>query len=231
MKRSEINTAIQEASRFFASLQFMLPAWASYSPAEWETVGESGREIYENGLGWDITDFGLGKFARKGLTLLTLRNGSLRGGNKTYCEKIMMVREGQVTPAHFHWRKTEDIINRGGGDLLLQVWKATTTEDLCMHPLLLSLDGIQKNYPAGAVIRLKPGESVTFEPLTYHAFWSENGDCMVGEVSTLNDDSTDNRFFDPVGRFPTIEEDTAATVLLYNEYPFLQQSALPVQSS
>ena len=34
-----------------------------------------------------------------------------------------------------------------------------------------------------------------------------------------NDDENDNRFYEPIGRFPTIEEDEPAYRLLCNEYP------------
>lgn len=69
------------------------------------------------------------------------------------------------------------------------------------------------------------------------------GKVLVGEVSQCNDDSTDNRFYEPVdrmpylgaikdsdtsdkarffdsvGRFPEIEEDVEPKYLLCNEYP------------
>ena len=41
---------------------------------------------------------------------------------------------------------------------------------------------------------------------------------MIGEVSTVNDDENDNRFLEPLGRYPHIDEDTAPTHLLCNEY-------------
>jgi len=75
-------------------------------------------------LGWDITDFGGGDFLKKGLLLFTMRNGNLYDDRytKPYAEKYLIVEEGQVTPFHFHWKKMEDIINRGGGNLLVQVY-------------------------------------------------------------------------------------------------------------
>ena len=45
------------------------------------------------------------------------------------------------------------------------------------------------------------------------------GHLLLGEVSQCNDDSNDNRFNPPVGRFPAIEEDEAPYRLLCNEYP------------
>ena len=37
----------------------------------------------------------------------------------------MLVEVGQITPFHFHWLKMEDIINRGGGKWLIQLYRAT----------------------------------------------------------------------------------------------------------
>ena len=45
------------------------------------------------------------------------------------------------------------------------------------------------------------------------------GDVLIGEVSMCNDDNTDNRFYESVGRFPEIEEDEPPYRLLCNEYP------------
>jgi hypothetical protein len=40
-------------------------------------------------------------------------------------------------------------------------------------------------------------------------------ECIIGEVSTSNDDLNDNFFVDPgVGRYPCIEEDEPTTVHL-----------------
>jgi D-lyxose ketol-isomerase len=54
----------------------------------------------------------------------------------------------------------------------------------------------------------------------YHSFWGEpgNGRVLVGEVSKVNDDRTDNHFLDPVGRFPEIEEDEEPLYLLAMDY-------------
>ena len=51
--------------------------------------------------------------------------------------------------------------------------------------------------------------------------WAEKGygPCLIGEVSMVNDDTNDNRFYEPQGRFPTIEEDEPPLYLLCHEYP------------
>lgn len=40
---------------------------------------------------------------------------------------------------------------------------------------------------------------------------------LVGEVSSINDDAGDNRFLNPIGRFPTIDEDEAPYRLLVGD--------------
>ena len=42
---------------------------------------------------------------------------------------------------------------------------------------------------------------------------------LVGEVSQVNDDKTDNYFLEPVGRFAKIEEDEPPLRVLWNEIP------------
>jgi D-lyxose ketol-isomerase len=85
----------------------------------------------------------------------------------------------------------------------------------------LRLDGVVRIVAAGSRIRLKPGESISIQPLLYHDFEIEagTGAVLIGEVSECNDDNTDNRFEQPIGRFPVIEEDEAPYRLLCNEYP------------
>ncbi len=76
------------------------------------------RGIIGRQLGWDVTEFGQGRFDELGLVLFTLRNGLLedleRGSEMLYAEKAMIVNVNQVAPMHFHWSKTEDINNRSG---------------------------------------------------------------------------------------------------------------------
>ena len=220
MKRSEINQILRAAQALFDQYQFRLPPWAAWSPTDWKEHAGSAQEIFDCQLGWDITDFGSGDFARRGLTLFTLRNGQLGRRKKTYAEKIMVVEDGQETPAHFHFHKAEDIINRGGGILCMRLWKADKeTEMLTEEPLVVSIDGVSTRVAPGETVRLAPGQSICYEPYLYHTFWAEDDHCLVGEVSTVNDDMRDNRFLTPKGRFPQIEEDVPAEHLLCNEYP------------
>ncbi len=222
MKRSEINKLQREAVAFFEQQNFYLPPWAFWSADEWKVHRSSAQEVIDNKLGWDLTDFGLGKFLQFGLLLFTIRNGKVGvPGGKDYAEKVMIVREKQLTPWHFHWHKMEDIINRGGGNLVVELCNASKDERLADTPVTLQIDGITKTVEAGGGISLKPGESVTLPPYLYHNFYAEAGKGMVlvGEVSRVNDDEKDNRFLDPSGRFPQIEEDEPSLYLLCNEYP------------
>jgi D-lyxose ketol-isomerase len=222
MKRSEINTIMQAADEFIHSRGFYLPPFAYWTPEDWSQKGEEVREIVENNLGWDITDFGKGDFRSFGLFLFTIRNGNPANWQtktgKLYAEKLMIVDEGQITPMHFHWTKMEDIINRGGGRLAIQLYNATPDEELdSKNEVHVSLDGTQRAVKAGAVLMLEAGESITLEQRCYHKFWGE-GRVLVGEVSMVNDDHLDNRFYEPMGRFPEVEEDVPPLHLLCNDY-------------
>jgi len=223
MKRSEINAILRDADAFIRAHQFHLPPFAHWSPSDWESKGEDVREIPANGLGWDITDFGQGDYAHLGLTLFTIRNGSpanlktMQG--KTYAEKLLIVDVNQVTPFHFHWTKTEDIINRGGGLLKIQLANATPDDKhLEDTDVTVSMDGVEYHFPANHVVTLRPGESITLPTRLYHKFWAEESRVLVGEVSVVNDDHADNCFLEPLGRFPTIEEDEAPLYLLVGDY-------------
>ena len=129
MKRSEVNQIIQNAIDLMKRIGFPMPPFAAYSPAYWKTLPEAERELADNMLGWDVTDFGSGNFAKTGLTLFTFRNGNFTQKDlypKPYAEKLLLVSDGQVLPFHYHWSKMEDIINRGCGDLSVTLYNAAT---------------------------------------------------------------------------------------------------------
>jgi D-lyxose ketol-isomerase len=211
MKRSEINTIIRDADKFIREQGFFLPPFAYWTPADWATKGEEAREVFEHQLGWDITDFGRGDYQKDGLFLFTVRNGSSENlitmKGKLYAEKIMMVDVDQRTPMHFHWNKVEDIINRGGGKLVIELHNSTPSGALADTAVIVNMDGVKHVLKAGSTVALGPGESITLTTGLYHAFWGAESRVLVGEVSLVNDDRTDNRFHEPVGRFPQIEED------------------------
>lgn len=224
MKRSEINAALKEMEAMVKEYRFAVPPFCDFTPEEWQEKGHDYDEIRDNMLGWDITDYGLGDFNKVGFSLITIRNGNLKMPEKytkTYAEKLLYIKEGQYSPMHFHWSKMEDIINRGGGNLMIKLYNSTEEEGLADTDITVTMDGIQHVFPAGHVVCLKPGESITLTQGLYHRFWGEEGKgtVLVAEVSMTNDDNADNRFYDTVGRFPDIEEDEAPLYLLCNEYP------------
>lgn len=222
MKRSEINKIIRDSIELMKKYKFQLPPFAFWSLKDWKANLSSCQEIFENQLGWDITDFGSGDIDSIGLVLFTIRNGHPQNWEKKtgklYAEKIMISKEKQVTPMHFHWNKMEDIINRNGGELVMDVYKADQNEGLSNESFSLSIDGKVVNCQPGDRLVLQPGESVTFPPKVYHSFWGEGMPVLIGEVSLVNDDHNDNRFFETVGRFPEIEEDEQPEYLLVGDY-------------
>ena len=223
MKRSQINQLIRENAEFIKKHGFNLPPFEDYTPEEWENLDHSYDEIRDHMLGWDITDYGLGDYEKVGLFLFTIRNGSLKeeGCPKTYAEKLLISEEDQKCPMHFHFTKTEDIINRGGGNLVVEPYESDENEQLSDKDVTVSTDGRVRVLKAGTKLVLTPGESITLTPGMYHAFWAEegHGKVLIGEVSMVNDDVNDNRFYENIGRFPKIEEDEAPIRLLCNEYP------------
>ena len=224
MKRSDINLSIKKMETLLNKYTFLLPEFCHWTPEDWKTKGSEYDEIRDNMLGWDVTDYGMGNFAELGLTLITIRNGNVHKSEKypkPYAEKIMMIEEGQVSPMHFHWNKMEDIINRGGGNIVFTLYNATKDEQLADTDVKICKDGRQFVVKAGEKIILRPGESMSLYPYYYHEFYIEpgTGTTLIGEVSMCNDDNTDNRFLKPLGRFPTIEEDEPVYRLLCTEYP------------
>ncbi len=226
LKRSQINRLIEQAIEFFDSHNLKLPKWASWDCKKWkEHLGPETLEIRTHGMGWNLTDFGSGNFSQNGLLLFILRNGLLSKGErqdtKPYAEKAMMVRPGQITPWHFHWMKTEDLINRGGGRLEVELgWASADEKSISSEEVIVQVDGITKRLPAGGKLILEPGESVTLPPKLCHQFSGLAGDeCVcVGEVSSLNDDSKDNCFIYGVKPMQ-IEEDEVRKYWLCTEYP------------
>lgn len=212
-----------EADALIRHHGFVLPPFAYWSPEKFRSQIDTARHIINARCGWDITDFGSGRFDETGLFLFTLRNGRLtdlqRGGGMCYAEKLLISKTRQRCPTHTHIIKAEDIINRGGATLVVELYGSDDdgnfAEDRGGH---VACDGIRRAYAPGEKFRLDPGQSVTLLPGDWHAFWGEGGDVLIGEVSTVNDDETDNIFKDPIGRFADVEEDEPPTHLLVSDY-------------
>lgn len=225
MKRSRINKVIKDMESLIKAHGFEMPPFAYWTPEDWLHTGHEYDEIRDNKLGWDITDFGLGRFDEIGFSLFTIRNGNLKEPQKykkTYAEKLLMLYEGQTAAMHFHVSKMEDIINRGGNDVFITVYNGTPEEKMLDTDVAVCSDGKREYVPAGTKVCLHPGQSITITPYMYHDFIvpETGGPVLLGEVSMCNDDDNDNFFYNKeIGRFPEIEEDEVACRLLCNEYP------------
>ncbi|WP_170387862.1 D-lyxose/D-mannose family sugar isomerase [Ruegeria atlantica] len=223
MKRSRIDEIMAEANEMVHFHGFTLPPFAYWSPEEFKDRAGDARHLIDARCGWDITDYGDGDFDKMGLFLFTLRNGVqsdlAEGSGMCYAEKLLISRQDQLSPMHSHALKAEDIINRGGATLVVELYGSDDdggfAED---RGGVVLLDGIRHNFDPGEKLRFSPGESITLRPGDWHAFWGEGGDVLIGEVSTVNDDETDNIFRDPIGRFAEVQEDVSPTHLLVSDY-------------
>jgi D-lyxose ketol-isomerase len=218
MKRSRINRALLEARETLAAHHFPLPDWADWTLADHAAHPDQSRFLAQRQIGWDVTDFGQGRFEERGLTLLCLRNGHQNTPDeRPYAEKALFVGEGQETPFHAHKVKLEDIIVRGGGNLMIEFTRDGSFAIGDWQPLV---DGRAVD-PFDGPICLSPGASITVPRGLQHRFWGEEGQgpVFVVEVSQCNDDLHDNFFLEPIGRFSEIEEDEPAILPLWNEIP------------
>ncbi|MCB1497500.1 MAG: D-lyxose/D-mannose family sugar isomerase [Bauldia sp.] len=223
MKRSRINEIMKAADDFIRSFGFTLPPFAYWTPEQFRKFRNQASGIIDARLGWDITDFGRGDFDGFGLFLFTLRNGNpadlASGRGMLYAEKLLLCRAGQMNPMHRHNIKAEDIINRGGGRAIFELYMSDDNGDIDQQAdVVVMTDGMQRCLPAGGRLRLAPGESVTLLPGVWHRFWAGDTDVLLGEVSTVNDDLADNVFVEKIGRFAEIEEDEPPLHLLVSDY-------------
>jgi hypothetical protein len=220
VKRSEINAAIRRAIELLEANRWSLPPFAHWTAEDYAKAGATARFLREHQMGWDVTDFGGGDFANCGLTLFCVRNGVQGDPNdKPYAEKLLFVGDRQETPAHRHRVKMEDIINRAGGVLVIEFAHADEEGKPTDATVTVRVDGVARTLEPWEKLRLTPGESVTVDRGVYHRFYGEAGKgvVLVGEVSQVNDDHTDNYFLGPVGRFAKIDEDEPPLRGLWNE--------------
>ena len=225
MKRSEINQAIKSSKDLLKKNRFRLPPFAYWSMDEWKQNKAKAATIFQVMQGWDITDFGSGRFREIGAVLFTIRNGDVKnkGIGTPYAEKIIILQHEmeQKIPMHCHRIKTEDIINRGGGVLSIQLFGSDRKGKMDTNAKVeVFMDGIKYSFIPGETIDVQQGGSITLTPYLYHAFWAKkgSGDLIVGEVSSINDDKTDNFFTEPAERFAAIDEDEAILHPLVNDY-------------
>ena len=225
MKRSEINAAISTAMKRLEEYKITLPMFGYWNEDDWKANEDKIGRIRERMLGWDVSDFGSGDFSKCGAVLFTLRNGDKNDKNTSspYAEKYILLADKteQEIPMHYHITKAEDIINRGGGILVVQLYnkgedgKLDTENDVVFY-----MDCVKKTVKPGELIYITPGNSLTIEPFVYHRFYpqKDKGYLIAGEVSKVNDDNNDNVFLVEMDRFCAIEEDEKKLVPLVNEY-------------
>lgn len=191
MKRSQINAAIADARLVFERHHWHLPPRPR----------------------WDVTGFGLEQFDRMGLVLVNLAE------LPQYCEKLLFAKARQLTIMHAHRKKQEDIIARVGAFAMrLANHDSEFRCDRNGPPVRVLLNGEERMVESNSVVYLRAGERITLFPGVYHEFWPVSEYCIMGEVSTANDDQNDNFFErDDVGRFEQIEEDEPPLERLLNE--------------
>ena len=189
MNRSAVNQVVKDASAMFKNNGWHLPPEPK----------------------WDVTDFGLSDFNSYGLVLVNLAEEA------EYCEKLMYAKKGMTTPCHAHKMKKEDIIVRNGR-LAIQIWKGKPGEDKKGDPFKIKINGLFSKVYSGYILKLSSGERVTLVPGIYHEFYPLSDECIIGEVSTANDDLHDNFFInEDIGRFSDIIEDELPIVKLISD--------------
>jgi D-lyxose ketol-isomerase len=229
LKRSNLTSLIADAKALAASYHRVLPSWSNWGIADYVAKPDVARYVKNRQMGWDVTDFGGSNFDERGLLLFCLRNG-IQGNptEKPYAEKMLVVGEMQETPFHLHHVKLEDIINCGGGNLMIEFLYKESETSSPDRPITVKADGETVVLAPREPLRLHPGQSVTVERGIYHRFYAEAGagPCLGWEVSQVNDDFTDNYFLEDGGRFSSVEEDAPIVHPLWHEVPVGEEKTL-----
>ena len=214
MKRSQVNDAIKWAEALLAKQKITLPPFGYWTEDDWTRMKDYSDQLEETMLGWDVSDFGSDDFEHVGAVLFTVRNGNVYDSSvgTPYAEKYILLKDGceQEIPLHYHIAKTEDIINRGGGILCVQLYGKAEDGGLdTVSDVSVRTDSILRTVTAGETVELLAGESITLTPYMYHRFYAKTGagDLVVGEVSKINDDHKDNVFAVTRERFCEMQED------------------------
>ncbi len=222
MKRSFIDARIDRMRELCDRHGVALPPFALWGEGDFQANPDAARLIAERGMGWNVVEFKPGLFAREGLTLFTLRMGDWRelgaGRGRLYAEKAILAEDRQRAPHHYHRVKTEDILNRGGARFVVELSKVDAQGAPLKDRFRALKDVSVLDLGPGDQVRLEPGESLTLEPFVAHAFWAEGGAAIAGEVSLVNDDTTDNYFLPPLEPFPPIAEDAPARYVTVRDH-------------
>ncbi|MFP4381073.1 MAG: D-lyxose/D-mannose family sugar isomerase [Candidatus Sumerlaeia bacterium] len=230
MKRSDINNEIQLALDVFEAHRFYLPKWAAWSPENWEHCGPEVAQIKACMLGWSVTDFDRDNFREQGFVTFIERNGIVDEmrefaqrhsvQDKAYGERLGFIQKRQATAMLKHNISTKDIVNRGGGDLVVQIFLSTPDDELDEHNRIPTcINGIAYNIKAGGISRLAPGDGITIHAGVFHKFWAEKAGCIVGEIYTSSPKKNEIFLLEPGEWYNRIEEDEDPLFLLNHEYP------------
>lgn len=229
MKRSEINAIISDGIKFLDNMRFHLPPYAYWNLDKWNEHVDEAENMRSRGIGWDIIDFNKNNFRKWGLLLFTLSNGIMKNNkflDQSYSNKILIICENQITLTHHHWTKIEDIINHGDGVLEVEVHNVGPDDTLdTVSDVRIYFNNIRRTVKPGTVLALEPGDRIRLDTNHWHKFWARHGkgQVLAMEVSSVNDDNTDNCFLpedkNHVKRFPEIEENEYPNYLLCNELP------------
>jgi D-lyxose ketol-isomerase len=225
MKRSFMDARIEAMLTMCERCGARLPPFALWREEDYRADPAAAARIFEGGLGWSVVEFQPDQFAELGLTLFTLRMADWRqlshGRGRLYAEKALLVEAGQRTPHHYHIVKSEDIINRGGAKLVVELFKVDRGGAPLKEKLRVLKDVKSLELSPGAHVTLEPGESLTLEPFVAHAFWAEGGATLGGEVSLANDDRTDNYFLSALPPPAPVDEDAPRRYVTVRDLPKL----------
>jgi len=221
MKRSLINSRMRWAQDLLEKNHFRLPEFAYWSPEEWKAHKADVDTIRRVYLGWDVKEYS----EELGSVLFTIRNGRYDDPSVgvPYCEKVIVMQDGRRLPLHYHKNKSEDIINRGGGVMQIRLYNLDAEGQIDPStPVEVYQDGVKHVHPAGEPVYIQPGNSITLEPYMVHSFGPKPGsDIIIGEVSKINDDFTDNYRFEKIPLPCPVDEDEEMLHPLCTEYEAL----------
>jgi len=173
--------------------------WKTYQKGVADRLAEAGVVLTpEERDRLEIADFGLGRFEREGLGLLTYVN------TERCCAKELVMWPGQTCPQHRHPPvgaepgKEETFRVRRGTCLLHVDGGAAAAAPKATPP--------SEHYTPMTEVVLHPGEQYTIPPNTWHWFQAGPEGCVVSEFSTASRDELDIFLDSNVARIPVVED-------------------------
>jgi len=178
--------------------------------------------------GLDVTDYGLGNFDTVGLVAYVLDNRRREG----YAHKRLVLARNQICPNHYHWTKSETICCEDGQILITlggQAVRHGAGWDERCRLVDVEVNNVPVHHDHGQIemgtvaITLNAGDAIFLPHGTWHEFRAVGGFALAEEVSTFNDDDTDNVFSCPdILRFPPeIDQDVPGTTVGRDDLGFI----------